>query len=172
MKLLGAILCGGRSLRFGSDKALALVDGMTLIDHVRRCLAPQVDGLLYCGREIAEEPCVPDRPRPDLGPLGGINAALHYAAAQGYDAVISVPCDTPALPDDLVARLTGPLPAYLERMPVIGFWPATLASLLDRHIEEDTRRSMKEWARHVRAQAVTLDADIRNVNRPEDLLKP
>lgn len=172
MKILGAILCGGRSSRFGSDKALALVDGMALIDHVRRCLSPQVDGLLYCGREVAGESCAPDRPRPDLGPLGGINAALHYAVAQGYDAVVSVPCDTPALPHDLVARLAGPLPAYLERMPVIGFWPVTLASLLDQHIEEDARRSMHGWARHAGARAVALDEHIRNVNRPEDLLEP
>lgn len=173
MKILGAILCGGRSSRFGSDKALALVGGIRLIDHVRSALAPQVDALLFCGRAVAGESCAPDRPHPDLGPLGGINAALHHALAQGYDAVFSVPCDTPALPSDLVLRLAGAGagagPSYLEQSPVIGFWPATLAALLDRHIMEDQRRSMRGWAERAGAEAVTLETEIRNVNRPEDL---
>lgn len=169
MKILGAILCGGRSSRFGSDKALALVGGVTLIDHVRQCLSPQVDRLLFCGRHIAGETCVSDRPRPDLGPLGGINAALHHAAARGYAAVVSVPCDTPVLPNDLVAQLTGDRPAFLERLPVIGFWPVTLAPMLDRHIKEDQRRSMRGWAIRAGAEAITLETNIRNINRPEDL---
>ncbi|MET0249609.1 MAG: molybdenum cofactor guanylyltransferase [Sphingobium sp.] len=169
MKILGAILCGGRSTRFGSDKALALVGGIALIDHVRRCIAPQVDALLFCGREIAGETCAPDRPHADLGPLGGINAALYHALGHGYDAVVSLPCDTPALPPNLVARLARARPAYLEQSPVIGFWPAGLAPLLDRHIEEDPKRSMRGWAQRVQAEAVTLETRIRNVNRPEDL---
>lgn len=169
MKILGAILCGGRSSRFGSDKALALIDGIPLINHVRHALAPQVDALLFCGREIAGETCTPDRPRADLGPLGGIGAALHHALAHGYDAVVSVPCDTPALPPDLVARLAGDRPAYLEQSPVIGFWPAGLSALLDRHIVEDEKRSMRGWARRAGAEAIALEARIRNVNRPADL---
>ena len=45
MKLLGAILAGGRSSRFGSDKAFALLNGKPLIDHVIAALAAQTDAV-------------------------------------------------------------------------------------------------------------------------------
>ncbi len=82
-RVLGAILGGGRSSRFGSDKALATLDGRALIDRVAAALAPQVDALIVVGRDHPGLTAVADRPAPDLGPLGGIAGALHYAAAHG-----------------------------------------------------------------------------------------
>src|SRR5579872_4815856 len=101
MRILGAVLAGGRSSRFGSDKAAALIDGRPMLEWVIDALAPQVDDVIICGRASPGRISVAYRPRPDLGPLGGLNAALHHAAANGFDAVLSVPCDTPRLPADL-----------------------------------------------------------------------
>lgn len=43
MRMLGAILAGGRSTRFGSDKAMAMLpDGRTLMDHAIATLRPHV----------------------------------------------------------------------------------------------------------------------------------
>ena len=38
------------SRRFGSDKAMARIDGVTLLDHVHAALLPQVDDIVLCGR--------------------------------------------------------------------------------------------------------------------------
>ena len=51
MRVLGAILAGGRSSRFGSDKALALIDERPMLDHVSERLAVQCDGLVVIGRD-------------------------------------------------------------------------------------------------------------------------
>jgi molybdopterin-guanine dinucleotide biosynthesis protein A len=169
MRLLGAILCGGRSTRFGSDKALALLDDRPLIEHVRATLAEQADAVIACGRAVAGLDWVADRPQPDLGPLGGLNAALHVAAARYFDAVLSVPCDAPRLPTDLVRQLTGEVPAYVADLPVIGLWPVALAPLLDQHIAADTRRSMRGWAGCAGARPVTLMAPIPQANTPAEL---
>ena len=49
MKLLGLILAGGQSSRFGSDKAAALHQGRPLINHVADALRPHVDALAVAG---------------------------------------------------------------------------------------------------------------------------
>ena len=167
MRVLGAILCGGLSSRFGSNKALALLDGRTLVDHVRAGLAAQVDGLIACGCKVAGMDWLPDRPRDHLGPLGGLNAALHAAVAGGYDAVLSVPCDVPFLPADLRTRLeaSGPV-AYVADLPVMGLWPVALA--LDAFLASDPRRSMRGWAARVGAMSIELEP-LANVNTIDDL---
>lgn len=168
MRLLGAVLAGGQSRRFGSDKALAPLGGKPLIEHVIAALAKQTDAVIVCGREW--EDWVPDRPGPELGPLGGINAALHCAAARGFDAVLTVPCDAPLLPPDLAERLAAHGPAvFVENMPVIGLWPAALAAKLDAHLADADDRSVRGWARAAGALSYVLDRSIPNVNSPTDL---
>lgn len=168
-RILGAMLAGGRSRRFGSDKALALLDGQSLIERVAAGLAPQTDSLVVCGRTLAGIVALADRPGLDLGPLAGLNAALHHARGQGYDAVVSVPCDTPLLPADLVRllRAAGPI-AFAAAIPVIGLWPASLGEVLDRHLATASDRSMRRWI----AIAGAVPAEIgplANVNTPADL---
>ncbi|MDF7775643.1 molybdenum cofactor guanylyltransferase [Sphingomonas sp. AOB5] len=170
MKLLGAVLAGGESRRFGSDKALALLDGKPLIEHAIAALSAQTDAVIVCGREWQD--WVPDRPEPGLGPLGGINAAIHEAAARGYDAVLTCGCDVPAIPADLVARLraAGPM-VYLAAMPIIGLWPAGLGAGLDAHIAVAPNRSVRRWADALGAVALAADDVPPNVNTPQDLAR-
>lgn len=167
MKLLGAVLAGGRSSRFGSDKALAPLGGKPLIAHVVDALRPQVAQLLICGRQWDDHAWVEDRPGPNLGPLGGINAALQYAARHGFDAVLTAPCDVPKLPSDLAARLA-PVPAFVADLPVVGCWPASAAAELDVHIG-GTDRSIRGWARRLDARPVAISPPLINVNHPEEL---
>ena len=168
-RLLGAILAGGQSQRFGSDKAEARLGGRTLLEHVAATLGPQVGGLVVCGRDIAGYRCVADRPTAGLGPLGGICAALHEGGRQGFDAVVTVPCDTPLLPDDLVARLSAAgVPSHVADLPVIGLWPTSLAEPLAQHLERPGSRAVRRWATAVSSRPVGCP-DIANVNTRDDL---
>jgi len=168
MKLLGAVLAGGQSRRFGSDKALAILGGAPLIEHAIAALSAQTDAVIVCGREWGD--WVADRPAPGLGPLGGINAALHCAAERGFDAVLTLPCDTPLVPPDIAKQLAAAGPAaFLRDMPVIGLWPVALAPTLDAHLARSVDRSVRGWARSVEAVASALDKSIPNVNSLSDL---
>lgn len=168
MRLLGAVLAGGQSRRFGSDKALAMLGGKPLIEHAIQALAAQTDAVIVCGREWGD--WVADRPEPGLGPLGAINAALHCAAGRGFDAVLTVPCDAPILPLDLADRLRSAGSAvFVEDMPVIGLWPASLAAGLDDHIASSSDHSVRGWARKAEAVPYVLDKSIPNVNNAADL---
>jgi molybdopterin-guanine dinucleotide biosynthesis protein A len=163
MKTLGAVLAGGRSSRFGSDKALAMLGGRTLLDHALAALRPHCDAVIVVGRgEVA------DWPRPDMGPLGGIAGALIHAADRGFDRVLTAPVDCVRLPDDLRALLE-PGPAFLETQPVIGLWPVTALNELRALLEDGSDHAVRFYARRIGARAVQSDFVPPNINSLADL---
>ena len=167
-RILGAVIAGGASRRFGSDKALALIDGQPMIAHVVAALRPQVDELVICGREWLDLVSLPDRRSGNCGPLAGLESALHHAVDNGFDAVVSVPVDTFPLPSDLVGRLAGNGPSALERQYLIGYWPAEcLDALTDQLLRNDFR--VMAWLKTAGARLVSEPFAIGNINRPEDL---
>jgi len=93
-EVTAAVLCGGRSRRFGADKALHVVGGRTLLDRVLESLAPARERLLV-GKPYPLDGArfVPDL-RQDRGPLGGLETAL--ASAAGAWIALAA-CDLPCL---------------------------------------------------------------------------
>lgn len=107
--ITGIILAGGLGRRMGGvDKGLQLLDGRPLVRHVAERLAPQVDQLLInANRSQADYaalgyPVLADEIPDFAGPLAGLHAALSAATTAW---VVTVPCDSPYLPLDLVSRL-------------------------------------------------------------------
>lgn len=114
-RVTGIVLAGGLGRRMGGvDKGLQMLRGKTLLEHVLERFAPQVDALLlnanrnldaYAGlmRACASAGrVVPDAVGGYAGPLAGLHAGL---SAADTPLVATVPCDSPFLPLDLVARL-------------------------------------------------------------------
>lgn len=168
-RLLGALIAGGRSSRFGSDKALALWRGKPLIEHAADALRPHVADLVICGRAHGRQTVVADRPAPNMGPLGGLAGALHHARVHGFDAVLTVGCDTPVLPESLLERLrSSPRPAYVSNLPVIGRWPVALADRLDAFLASDRKHAVRAWAAETGAEPIDCP-ELANVNEPADL---
>jgi molybdopterin-guanine dinucleotide biosynthesis protein A len=105
----GVVLAGGQGRRMGTvDKGLVLLRGEPMVRHVLDRLAPQVDQILInANQHTAEYAAFGHRVIADAiggfaGPLAGLHVGL-TAAAQPL--VATVPCDSPFLPADLVARL-------------------------------------------------------------------
>ena len=168
--ILGAVLAGGESTRFGSDKALAPYRGAPMIDAAAALLRDFAEEVVIVGGERPDYPSIPDLPAPGLGPLGGICGALAHAKRHGFEAVLTVPCDTPDLPREaLAALLAAGAPSFLDALPVAGLWLARDIGALASHLASGGRRSVRGWARACDATAVTVDAAGTNVNRPEDL---
>lgn len=161
--ILGAVLAGGRSSRFGSDKALAALGGHTLLERAVASLEAQCDSVIVVGRGD-----VADRPRPGMGPLGGINAALHHAASHGFSEVLTCGVDCAGLSPQTCADLA-PAPAYVADQPVIGLWPASAAPALDAFLASDAKHSMRAFAAMIGARPVSLSASPANINTREDL---
>ena len=174
IRVLGAVLAGGNSLRFGSDKTLALLNGRRLIDIVSEGLAAQVEGTVLCGRSLPGWLSLDDRPQPGLGPLGGLCAALHYSHASGYDFVLSVASDVIPVPPQLTAWLgiesNGNVrAAVVAGQHLIGLWPTHLAGALDAHLAATKDRSMYGWIAACGAARVEIPVTLANINMPADL---
>ena len=167
--ILGAVLAGGRSSRFGTDKALAEVNGHTLLAHAVDTLSGWCEHVIVVGRETAPAPTLPDWPRSGMGPLAGIASALHLARDEGYDFVLTGGVDSWGLPENL-PQLLAPAPAFLSAQPVIGLWPASAAEAIEAILtNEEARHSMQHFAQVIGARPVETAAVPANINTPADL---
>ena len=196
--VMGAVLAGGRSSRFGSDKGTALFGGTTLADHAAAAIAPFVGEVIRVGGADG----IVDLPSPGLGPLGGIAAALDHAGRHGFDSVVTIACDMPRLPDGLAAALLRRAPSYCVEAPVLGHWPVSaLPELLNQlcvpakagtqprrarsdrsgddptshspsreNRKQKTGPSIRFWAQTIGAIPIGSAHPIANVNTPADLL--
>ncbi len=166
--ILGAVLAGGRSSRFGSDKALAELDGHTLLALAVDALSGWCEHVVVTGRAEAPAPTLPDWPAAGMGPLGGLAAAMRFAQDEDYAWVLSCGVDGGLLPDDLLERL-GEGPACLAAQSIIGLWPVTATAVLEDLLHRDESHSMRRFAELVGARMVELPAPIANINTPADL---
>lgn len=189
--ILGVILAGGLARRMGGgDKGLSRIAGTTILQHIRDRVGPQVSALILnangdarrfegLGLEIVAD-SVPDVP----GPLAGVLAALERAAAgaPATQTVLSVPCDCPFLPDDLVARLLAARDATGASIvcaasggrqhPVVALWPVTLRFALRQALSQGLRQVRRFSAVHGMAAAEWPTDPIDpflNINTASDL---
>lgn len=168
--LAGVVLAGGASSRFGRDKAEEPYGDRKLIDWSIAALDPFCATLFVAGRAHATRESVADRPRPGLGPLGGLAGALTAARARGYDRLLSLPCDTPRLPAGLLAHLAAsPSAAFVASCPVIGIWPSAEADRLAYWLDGNGPRSVGAWAQAIGAKPIQLPEPILNINRRADM---
>ena len=178
--MLGAVLAGGESRRFGSDKAAALVSGKTLVDRAAETL----------GRVFADVVIVSSRPpttgswshvpdvRRGLGPLAGIEAALLRANDLGYDGAFMLACDMPLVDERTVRAVFAALgdgwaasPASGEGRaiePLCAAYRVECLPIVARALDED-RLAAHELIAAVGGRTVALpDRLFLNVNTPED----
>lgn len=167
--ILGAVLAGGRSTRFGSDKALAILDGQTLLERAVEGLGKLCDAVVVVGRDEAPVPVLADRPRGGMGPLGGIAAALHHAVHEGFASVLSWPVDALGLCHAVTDRLE-PAPSFIRSQPVIGLWPANVLPVVDGLLAGQGRHSLWAFAEAIGARPVEFPDVLLNINTQADLV--
>jgi molybdopterin-guanine dinucleotide biosynthesis protein A len=190
--VFGILLAGGLARRMGGgDKGLKTIGGQSILARIIATMTPQCAGLLVNANGEAERlashgfPVVPDDVPGFAGPLAGILAGLDWIAVHQPDCghAISIPTDTPFLPDDLVARLQE---ARLKENadiacatsggsthPVIALWPVALRRDL-RHalVDEDIRkidRFTQRWKMAYADWPVESYDRFFNANEPRDI---
>jgi molybdopterin-guanine dinucleotide biosynthesis protein A len=180
-ELTGLVLAGGRSSRFGRDKAGLELAGRSFARRVADALAPCCTGLLLSvGDASAAEPgswqVVADR-FPGDGPLAGLEAGL-AAATAGH--VLAAPCDMPLLTTEcLRALLAAARPGEItlagdgaNRFPTLGVYPRAVQPALAGFLRGGGRKAWDfldiapaSWSVvHLAAFA----GELRNVNTPAD----
>ncbi len=107
--ITGVILAGGQGRRMGSiDKGLKMLRGKPMVQWVLERFSSQVDEVLINANQNIDQyqllghQVVPDEISGYAGPLAGLHRGLSTAT---HDLIATVPCDSPFLPLDLIARL-------------------------------------------------------------------
>jgi molybdopterin-guanine dinucleotide biosynthesis protein A len=115
-KVFGFVQAGGKSTRFGTDKALALLAGKIMLQRMGELLAEVCDEVAIVAPEgkhaDAGWPVVPDR-YPGEGPLGGILTALLHLNDRApssrrhrrTEAAMILSCDMPFLTEQFLIEL-------------------------------------------------------------------
>lgn len=113
--ITGVILAGGQGRRMGGvDKGLKELRGKPMVQWVLERLAPQVAEILINANQNIDNyqrlgyRTIPDAISGFAGPLAGLQRGLTEAL---HPLVATVPCDSPFLPEDLIARLHAALDA-------------------------------------------------------------
>ena len=172
--ITGLILAGGRGSRMGGvDKGLQAHLGMPLAMHAVLRLSPQVGHIMInANRNLAAyesmgAPVWPDALPDYPGPLAGFLAGLEHCATP---YLVTVPCDSPQFPEDLVARLAERLDmesaeiaiaatredGELRLQPVFCLMNATVVESLIRFTGTGQRK-IDAWTATLRHVAVEFD---------------
>src|SRR5512134_455814 len=136
----GIVLAGGQGRRMGGvDKGLQLLRGKPMIEWVLERLAPQVGEVIVNANQNIPSyekygyRVVRDEVGGFAGPLAGLHAGLKAAA---NPLVVTVPCDSPFLPDDLVKRLSAALTNQHLAVAKTGEQPHPVFALMKRDVRE------------------------------------
>jgi molybdenum cofactor guanylyltransferase len=184
---LGLILAGGRSQRFGSDKALARLDGVTLLERVLARLAPACvevavsappDGPTEALAHQLGLTCLEDPAGSPRGPLSGILAGLAWAQGRD-DVLLTLPCDAPLLPAALPARRLAAAegaPCAVARsprglQPLCAAWRAPMLRVLRSALTDGLHPPVQQLLRDAGAALVDCpdDGAFLNINSVDDL---
>jgi molybdenum cofactor guanylyltransferase len=181
----GIVLAGGQGRRMGGvDKGLVPLAGKPMIEHVLARFAPQVDTVLINANQNLERyagfghPVLPDAVGGFAGPLAGLHAGMTHAS---HALVATVPCDSPFLPEDLVARLAAALAAQGAQLAVAKTFdqPHPVFCLVRRDVLPHLSAFLASGGRKIDAWYATLavvevafddEADaFRNINTADEL---
>jgi molybdopterin-guanine dinucleotide biosynthesis protein A len=161
-RITGLILAGGLGRRMGGrDKGLQPFRGKPMVAWAIARLVPQVDVLLINANQNLDAyaafgyPVVADRIGGFAGPLAGLHAGLSVCATP---LLATVPCDSPFLPQDLVARLHAALQTEEADLAVAktGTQPHPVFSLVRREVLDGLTAFLEAGGRKIDAWYAAL----------------
>ena len=185
--ITGVILAGGLGRRMGgTDKGLQELNGKPMAQWAAERLAPQVDELLINANQNSERYAalgyriVADEVPYFAGPLAGLHAALCAAA---HPLVVTAPCDSPFLPDDLVGRLHAALETaqsdlavartFDQAHPVFCLCRRDLRPHLEEYLSGGGRK-IDRWYATLKVAEVPFDDEaeaFENINTRDELAR-
>ena len=190
--ILGIILAGGKSSRFGEDKSTAKLGNKTLLDHTINKIEKEFTEILVISNKKefnfknnkihVVEDCIEGQ----LGPLVGILTAMKWVKKnnKNYKWIASFPCDTPFFDMKFISELkikikeTSKKLIFLnsdkKRHNIFGLWSVDLIETLEEDIKNGLRK-VEIWADKIGYENININTKefdmFLNINTKEDLKK-
>mgnify|MGYP001441149243 FL=1 len=190
--ILGIILAGGKSSRFGEDKSTAKLGNKTLLDHTVSKIENEFNEILVISNnkdlnfKNNKIHLVEDCIKGQLGPLVGILTAMKWVTKnkKNYKWIASFPCDTPFFDIKLISELkikvkeTSKKLIFLnsnkKRHNIFGLWSLDLIEILEKDIKNSFRK-VELWADKIGYENININEEkfdrFLNINTKKDLEK-
>lgn len=182
--ITAVILAGGKARRMdGEDKGLITLHGRPMIDYIIQALQPQAGRILVNANRNAERyaafglPVIADMLGDYFGPLVGMASGMN---ATDTSFIVTAPCDSPIIPDNLVETLYHALQENradisvahdgVRMQPVFALLRCSLLSSLLAYLHGGGRKIDSWYAQQPLALAdfSGLPETFLNLNTPED----
>ena len=189
--ILGAVLAGGKSQRFGEDKSQVTLANKLLIDYVLSEIIDQFKEILIVSNnsinfQSSEKITKIEDYKKELGPLGGVLSAMKWIKEnkRDYQWIVTFPVDTPffkkQILKDFIKNINFKdsdlffIKSNNTRHNIFGLWSTKLLERLEKDLN-DGERKVELWANNVGVKIINMEFPNNdpffNINTKEDLEK-
>ena len=189
--ILGVVLAGGKSQRFGEDKCQVKLGDKLLIDYI---LSEIIDVfkevLLISNNKIkynnSNKISLVEDTKKGLGPLGGILTAMKWIRQnnKSYKWISTFPSDTPFFKKQILNNFLEEIKDYEGKLffinsndtrhNIFGLWSIDLLERLEKDLDNGERK-VEMWANKIGVKSINMKFENKdpffNINTKEDLIK-
>jgi len=188
--ILGVVLAGGKSQRFGSDKTSVKFGDKSLIEHTVAKIENNFKEILIVSnsnKNVFKKNNIfltKDIIDGYLGPLVGVLSAMDWIQKnnKNYKWIATFPCDTPLFDQSVIEKIisytnkTNKKLCFLKnnnkRHNIFGLWAIELKDTLLKDIEKGFRK-VEDWANKIGCEIIEINSEnnynFLNINTKEDL---
>jgi len=185
--ILGAVLAGGKSERFGKDKSEIKLGSKTLLIHTLDKIKSKFNKIIIVSnnKKVKDYVVIKDCIEGQLGPLVGVLSAMKWIKKNNYSYkwVMTFPCDTPFFDISIIdkfieATKLNDSPLYFvkseeKRHNIFGLWSLKIMETLEADILKNDYRKVEKWANKIGVKTINITYDnidpFFNINTQEDL---
>ena len=185
--ILGVVLAGGKSKRFGEDKSEVKLGSKTLLEHTLNKIKSKFNTIIIVSNNkiVKDYITIKDCIDGQLGPLVGVLSAMKWINKNNYSYnwIITFPCDTPFFNISIidkfveVSQLNDSLLYFAKseekRHNIFGLWSLKLIETLEMDIIKNNHRKVEKWADKIGVKTINIsykEVDpFFNINTKTDL---
>ena len=189
--ILGVVLAGGKSQRFGEDKCQARLGDRLLIDYILSEIIDEFkEVLLISNNKIkynnSNKISLVEDTKMGLGPLGGILTAMKWIRQnnKNYKWISTFPSDTPFFKKKILNNFLEEIKDYEGKLffinsndtrhNIFGLWSIDLLDRLEKDLDNGERK-VEMWSNKIGVKSINMKFESTdpffNINTKEDLIK-
>ena len=188
--ILGVVLAGGKSRRFGEDKNNIKLGNKTLLEHVLSKINNKFNETLIVSshplkiQTTKRITIIPDC-FDDFGPLAGVLSAMKWVKEnqKSYQWIATFPSDTPFFETSIIEEykkriiINDSLLYFVKtndkRHNIFGLWSLELLKILEDDLINNNFRKVEDWANKIGVKTIDIKPKkfdpFLNINTREDL---
>ena len=191
INILGTVLAGGKSQRFGEDKSQVRLEGKLLIDYILSEIKDEFKEILIVSNnkihfKNSEKISMIADFEKGQGPLGGVLSAMKWVKQKNkdYKWISTFPTDTPFFKSEILQKFFKEIKIEESRLffiksnntrhNIFGLWSIDLLGELEEDLKKGDRK-VELWANKIGVKVIDMEFinedPFFNINTKEDLKK-